>query len=84
MSESDFERLSRLLLDEFKRVNDRFDGLDTQFVDLRDEVRTMRKHLDELEKASKNFAGFAKEIDHLLGRLVAIEKHFGLETSIAA
>ena len=53
-------------------------------VDLREEVRAIRNQLDEFEKASRNFAGFAKEIDHLLGRIKAIEKHLGLHSSIAA
>ena len=52
--------------------------------DLREEVRAIRNQLDEFEKASRNFAGFAKEIDHLLGRIKAIEKHLGLHSSIAA
>jgi len=47
MSESDLERLSRLVLNEFKRVHDRFDSFDAQFSDLRDEIHTIRKQLDE-------------------------------------
>ena len=31
-----------------------------------------------------NFSGFAKEIDHLLTRVVAIEKHLGLHKKMAA
>ena len=84
MSVSDLERLSRLVLDEFKRVHERFDSLGGQFSDLRDEVQSIRKQLDEFEKAALNFAGFTKEIDHLLGRVTAIEKHLGLHNSISA
>ena len=79
MSGSDLGRLSRLVLDEMGRVQGRFDGIDTQFVDMRGEVRTIRQHLAELEKASKNLAGFSKEIDHLHGRIASIEKHLGLQ-----
>ena len=84
MSESDLERLSRLILDEFKHVHDRFDSFDAQLSDLRDEIRSIRKQLDDVEKASKNFVGFTKEIDHLLGRVAAIEKHLGLHNNISA
>lgn len=84
MIEPDFERLSRLVIDEFQRVQDRFDSVDIHFADLRDEVRSIRKQLDALETTSENFVGFAKEIDHLLGRVTAIEKHLGLSTSITA
>ena len=48
MSESDLQRLSGLILDEFKRVHDRFDFFDTQFSDLRDEVQLSRKQLYQL------------------------------------
>lgn len=82
--ETDVERVSRIMLGEFNRLHDRFDHLDGQFTDLRDEVRSIRSRLDDLEKASRNFAGFALEIDHLLGRLSAIEKHLGLNSNIAA
>ncbi len=82
--ETGLERVGSIMLSEFKRVHDRFDIIDTEFSDLRTEVRTIRKQLDELEKASRNFAGFAKEIDHLLGRIAAIEKHLGLHSSITA
>ena len=84
MSESDLQRLSGLVLDEFKRVHDRLDSFDTQFSDLRDEVQSIRKQLDQLEKASTNFGGFTNEIDHLLGRVAAIEKHLGLQNNIRA
>ena len=78
----DAERLSHLVLDEFKRMHERFDGVDAQFVDLHHELRAIRRQVGELEKATKNFAGFAKEIDHLLGRVAAIEKHLGLHSGI--
>ena len=84
MKETDIEHFSRIMLDEFNRVHDRFDAIGAQFGDLREEVRVIRNQLDEFEKASRNFAGFAKEIDHLLGRIKAIEKHLGLHSSIAA
>jgi tetrahydromethanopterin S-methyltransferase subunit G len=92
------ERLSRLMLDEFKRVHERFDGIDDRFdgVDRRlegldgrltsieAELKDIHRRLDALEEAAMNFSGFAKEIDHLLTRVTAIEKHLGLHKKLAA
>lgn len=91
MSETDFERLTRLMLGEFKGVNERFDVLDnhhdyllSQFNSIEAELRDIRLRLTALEEAVENASGFAKEIDHLLKRLSLIEKHLGLETHIRA
>jgi tetrahydromethanopterin S-methyltransferase subunit G len=89
MSESDFERLSRLMLDEFGRVHQRFDGMDNRFnemdghfSELRSEVVDIHRRLDTLEQTVTNTLGFAKEIDHLLLRINQIEKHLGLQPNI--
>lgn len=83
-TESDVEKLSRIMLDEFKRVHDRFDAMETQFSNLASEVATIHRRLDSLEETVGNVAGFAKEIDHLLKRVGAIEKHLGLNNRINA
>jgi hypothetical protein len=94
----DLERLSRLMLDEFKRVHERFDSIDDRFdgVDrhldgidgrlnsIETELKDIHRRLDALEEAAVNLSGFAKEIDHLLTRVVAIEKHLGLHKKMAA
>lgn len=54
------------------------------FRDLRSELKDIRQRLDALESAVQNISGYAKEIDHLMERISAIEKHLGLRTSIAA
>lgn len=77
MAEFDFERFAKVVLEEFKGLNERFDSVDG-------ELRDIRKRLDGLEDAADNASGFAKEIDHLLKRLVAIQKHLGLEANIRA
>lgn len=89
MADTDIERLSRLMLDEFKRVHERFDTIDARFdkiesqvSNVETELRDIRKRLEALEEAAQNSAGFTKEIDHLLKRVVMIEKHLGLETHI--
>ena len=54
------------------------------FANIQTELKDIRLRLDELEGATKNVSGFAKEIDHLLQRVGAIEKHLGIHHNIAA
>ena len=82
--EADFERLTRIILDEFKGVHDRFDKIETRFSSLPSEVALIRRQLDKLQEAVGNVTGYAKEIDHLLNRISAIEKHLGLTGHIKA
>lgn len=83
--EKDLQRLSGLMLDEFKRVNERFDtvddhlnGIGDRLTNIESELKDIHARLDELEQEARNFSGYAKEIDHLLTRVAAIEKHLGL------
>jgi hypothetical protein len=76
--------LSRIVLHEFKRVHERFDQIDDNIAGLSSEVSGIHRRLVVLEDAVGNATGFAKEIDHLLSRVVAIEKHLGLTTHIKA
>ncbi len=89
MAENDFERLTRLMLAEFKRMHERFDATETRFdsiepriTNIEVETRDIRKRLERLDEAAQNTTGFAKEIDHLLKRVVTIEKHLGLQAHI--
>ena len=91
MLESNTDKLSRIMLNEFRRVHDRLDALDqrhdvqlTQSRTIVSEVGQIHHRLDALLDAVNNASGFAKEIDHLLNRIAAIEKHLGLNTSIKA
>lgn len=54
------------------------------FASIRAELRDIRQRLETLEEAARNSAGLTKEIDHLMERVRAIEKHLGIETKIAA
>jgi uncharacterized coiled-coil DUF342 family protein len=54
------------------------------FAELRAEIRDIRERLELLEGASRNSAGFAKEIDHVMQRVIEIEKHLGIQHKIAA
>ena len=93
MANTDIERLSRLMLDEFGRVHERFDSQDERFdtIDARlanhdqrfdnidRELHSIRTELDDLHEKVENITGYRKEIDHALDRLAAIEKHLGLD-----
>lgn len=95
---TDLEKLSQLMLEEFGRVHDRFnevdrgfsaiasrfDGIENHLMNIETEMRDIRERLDRLEEAARNSFGFAREIDHLLRRLGAIEKHLGLNIKIDA
>ncbi len=54
------------------------------FTELRAQIRDIRQRLESLEAAAHNSAGFAKEIDHVMQRVVEIEKHLGIQHKIAA
>ena len=54
------------------------------FANIQAELKDIRLRIDALEVATQNVSGFAKEIDHLLQRVDAIEKHFGIHHNIAA
>jgi uncharacterized coiled-coil DUF342 family protein len=54
------------------------------FASLRAELRDIRQRLDALEEAARNSAGLTKEIDHLMERVRAIEKHLGIQQQMAA
>ena len=82
MAETDTERLSRVMLAEFNRVHERFDQIDDNLANLSSEVTAIHRRLATLEETVGNISGFAKEIDHLLTRVTAIERHLGLTVHI--
>jgi hypothetical protein len=59
-------------------------GMHEGFANIQVELKGIRLRLDALEVATQNVSGFAKEIDHLLQRVGAIEKHLGIRHNIAA
>lgn len=54
------------------------------FLSLRAEIRDIHNRLDTIDAELKNHAGYAKDIDHLMDRVRAIEKHLGIQQKIAA
>jgi hypothetical protein len=54
------------------------------FASIRAELRDIRQRLEALEESTRNSAGLTKEIDHLMERVHAIERHLGIDPKIAA
>ncbi|OHB19267.1 MAG: hypothetical protein A2854_02260 [Parcubacteria group bacterium RIFCSPHIGHO2_01_FULL_56_18] len=51
-----------------------------ELADIKAEIRDIRQRLEVLERRFENLLGVTKEIDHLLQRVVAIEKRLGLKS----
>ncbi len=56
---------------------------ESQLMWLRTEIRAIHTRLDEMQAELNNHGGFAKEIDHLLGRVQTIEQHLGIKLHAA-
>jgi predicted nucleic acid-binding Zn-ribbon protein len=52
----------------------------TGFRDIRREVSLLREDITILKEKTVNYAGFSKELDYLLQRVHAIEKHLNIST----
>ena len=98
MAQTDIERFTRLMLDEFGRVHERldkhderFDRIDAhltrqdqRFDNIDRELHSIRTELDDLREKVHNITGYRKEIDHALERIAAIEQHLGINKRISA
>src|SRR2546421_1334457 len=58
--------------------------VDEKLKPISDELTSIRRDLEELNRKVENSAGLTKEIDHALERIAAIEKHLGISQKIAA
>jgi chromosome segregation ATPase len=65
-------------------MHDGFASIRTELRDIRTEIRQIHQRLDAIEAELRSHRGFAKEIDHLLERVGAIEKHLGIKHEITA
>src|SRR5262245_44850776 len=78
----DISRIDTRIDDLRTEMIDQFDHTNTQFEKTRDQLREMsieigviHRRVERLEELGASNAGFAKEIDHLLARVAAIEEH---------
>jgi tetrahydromethanopterin S-methyltransferase subunit G len=68
----------------FKQSEARLDRIDERLTNIEHEIGDIHRRLDTLQELVESQSGFAKEIDHLLRRIAAIEKHLGLQHNIKA
>ena len=54
------------------------------FASIREELRDIRRVVENLQTRVGNTEGYSKEIDHALARIARIEKHLGIEPRVAA
>jgi predicted nuclease with TOPRIM domain len=72
------------MLDQFEHVEAQFAATQERLRDIISEVTVIHRRIERLEEQGASNAGFAREIDHALERIAAIEKHLGLDKKIAA
>ena len=86
------EKLASLMAEGFEHVDTRLDGMDARFdaIDgsldninarlrhIENELVDIHRLLDRLEEQGASNASFAKEIDSLMARVVAIERHLNI------
>ncbi len=65
-------------------MHEQFVSVRADLRQLRDEVSEIRSRLDAIEAELGDHRGYAKEIDHLLHRVAAIEQHLGIDRRAAA
>ena len=65
----------------FVGIDKHFDSLDEQLREIRTEITDIRSRVEHLEEQGAVQAGYAKEIDHILGRVAFIEPHLGIAKS---
>jgi hypothetical protein len=87
----DIARIDTRIDDLQEEMIDQFDHADKQFEKTHDQLRQMfieitviHRRVERLEELGASNSGFAKEIDHLLTRVAAIEEHLGIDKKIAA
>jgi hypothetical protein len=78
----DIGRLDTRLDDLRMEMMDQFEHVDRQSATTHDllrdvsaEIAVIHRRIERLEEQGASNAGFSKEIDHLLTRVIAIEKH---------
>jgi hypothetical protein len=72
------------MIDQFEHVGKQFRATHNHLRDISAEVAVIHRRIERLEELGASNAGFAKEIDHLLTRVAAIEEHLGIAKKIAA
>ena len=89
--ETGFDKLARLIKEEGedirKELGDKVDSgfvrMDQELAAIRAELKSIRDDIASLQAAVGEHEGYTKEIDHVLKRVVAIEKHLDIKHSMS-
>ena len=86
---TDIDQLAGVMLAEFTRLHERFDGLeprldaiDGRLSGIGHDLGDVTRRLDHLDEQIGHVRGFAKEIDACRDRLRTIETHLGIVRQI--
>ncbi len=63
-----------------KAMSDELRAIREELKEIRQELKDIRIRIDALEESSESHSGFSKEIDHVLQRVIAIEKRLGIKS----
>jgi chromosome segregation ATPase len=72
------------MMAQFEHTDQQFQATHDRLRDISAEIAVIHRRIERLEEQGASHAGFAKEIDHALERIAAIEKHLGIDKKIAA
>ncbi len=72
------------MMDQFEHVDVQFRANRDRLQEIASELAAIERRLHRLEEQGASNAGFAREIDHALERIAAIEKHLKIDKKIAA
>ena len=60
-----------------------FARIDQELASIRAELKSIRADIASLQAAVRQHEGYTKEIDHILQRVVAIERHLGIKHAVS-
>ena len=83
-SKGEIADLKTEMMAQFDHIDEQFNTNHARLRGLSAEVAVIHRRIERLEELGATHTGFAKEIDHALERIAAIEKHLGIEKKIAA
>ena len=76
------ERLAVRVMQGCEKLELDFDGLDDRIVDLRTELRSIRRGVEDLNCKVQAVSGYSKDINALMDRVRAVETHLGINQEI--
>ena len=66
-----------------KEMHSGFARIDQELASIRAELKSIRADIASLQAAVRQHEGYTKEIDHILQRVVAIERHLGIKHAVS-